>query len=290
MFKQINWKTVFYVSCWVVCLSGLVLLMSFIESKKSAATCKDVKILIPGTQNFIERQEIDRILLLQAGKLIGRDLRNINIQRIEAILKANPFIEFAKVYADMDGVINIRIRQREPLLHVFNMQDRDFYIDTKGYKIPSSDNFTANVLVANGLIAENYTGRVDTIKNKVAKDLFSVASFIAQDTLWSNQIEQLYVNPQSEIELVPRVGNQKIILGNADSLDTKFKNLYVFYKKALPKVGWDTYKTINIKYTNQIVCERNTIDSTKLKPVPVSAASVQTMGDSFNNIQDTSKH
>jgi cell division protein FtsQ len=30
-------------------------------------------------------------------------------------------------------------------------------------------------------------------------------------------------------------------------------------------VGWDTYKTINIKYTNQIVCEKNKIDSVALR-------------------------
>jgi cell division protein FtsQ len=38
----------------------------------------------------------------------------------------------------------------------------------------------------------------------------------------------------------------------------------VFYKKAIPKVGWDTYKTINLKYANQIVCEKNIIDTSKI--------------------------
>ena len=33
-------------------------------------------------------------------------------------------------------------------------------------------------------------------------------------------------------------------------------NLLAFYKQAMPKVGWNAYKTINLKYTNQIVCER----------------------------------
>jgi cell division protein FtsQ len=43
------------------------------------------------------------------------------------------------------------------------------------------------------------------------------------------------------------------LLGNADSLALKFNNLKVFYKQALPMVGWDAYKTINIKYTNQVI-------------------------------------
>jgi cell division protein FtsQ len=32
----------------------------------------------------------------------------------------------------------------------------------------------------------------------------------------------------------------------------------------MPKVGWDTYKSINLKYANQIVCEKNTIDTNKI--------------------------
>ncbi len=291
MLKQINWKAVFYVFTWVICLSGLIVLMSFIESRKTATTCNSVKVIIPGNQNFIERAEVDGILRMNGGPLVGRELKSINIQKLEAALKANPFIEFAKVYADMDGVIQVQIRQREPLLRVLNMQNQDFYIDYNGYKIPTSDNFTADVLVANGYIAENFNGTVDTVKSKMAKDLFLTANFIAADTLWNDQIEQLYVNEKNEIELVPRVGDQKIILGNADSLAVKFRNLYAFYKKALPKLGWNTYKTINLKYANQIVCEKNIIDSSKLvKPIAKESVTVAVEPDSdIKEPQDTIK-
>ncbi|MEO8794080.1 MAG: cell division protein FtsQ [Daejeonella sp.] len=291
MLKRINWKAVFYVFTWVICLSGLVVLMSFIESRKTTTTCKSVKVIIPGNQNFIERAEVDGILMMNGGPLVGRELKNINIHKLEAALKANPFIEFAKVYADMDGIIQVQIRQREPLLRVLNMQNQDFYVDYNGYKIPTSDNFTADVLVANGYIAENFNGTVDTLKSKIAKDLFLAANFISRDTLWSDQIEQLYVNENNEIELVPRVGDQKIILGNADSLKVKFRNLYAFYKKALPKLGWNTYKTINIKYANQIVCEKNIIDSTKLiKPIAKESVALALKPDTaIKESQDTIK-
>lgn len=269
--KRINWMAIFYGLIWMVCLSGLFVLMSFIEVKKENTICKDIKVIIPGSQVFIERAEINNILQGTSGPLIGTSMSSINIHRLEAELKKNPFIEFAKVYADMNGVIKVQIKQREPLLRMLNLANQDFYIDRSGLKVPLSKAFTARVLVANGNIYENFTGSVDTIKTGVARDLFKTALFIDQDTLWRDQIEQLFVNNKSEIELVPRVGNHKIILGNADSLQTKFKNLLVFYKKAMPKVGWDAYKTINIKYTNQVVCVKNVKDSTAIaEPVSVS--------------------
>lgn len=264
MLKKINWRAILFGFLWLISLSGLITLMSFIEVKKSTLKCKDVKVLLPGQFNFIERDEVDRILMENGGAMLGKDLNDINIHKLENALKANPFIEFAKVYADMTGVIHVQIRQREPLLRVVNMANLHFYIDGNGNKIPLSDNYTAKVLVASGLIEEDFSGRVDTLKTKMARDLFRTALYIRSDTLWDNQIEQLFVDLKGDIEMVPRVGGHKIILGSADSLQIKFRNLLVFYKKAIPKVGWDTYKTINLKYANQIVCEKNIIDSTKI--------------------------
>ncbi|MDO8994147.1 MAG: cell division protein FtsQ, partial [Daejeonella sp.] len=263
MLKKINWRAILFGFLWLISLSGLITLMSFIEIKKSALKCKDVKVLLPGQFNFIERDEVDRILMENGGAMLGKDLNDINIHKLENALKANPFIEFAKVYADMTGVIHVQIRQREPVLRVVNMANLHFYIDGNGNKIPLSDNYTAKVLVASGLIEEDFSGRVDTLKTKMARDLFRTALYIRSDTLWDNQIEQLFVDLKGDIEMVPRVGGHKIILGSADSLQIKFRNLLVFYKKAIPKVGWDTYKTINLKYANQIVCEKNIIDSSK---------------------------
>lgn len=264
MLKKINWRAILFGVLWLISLSGLVTLMSFIEVKKSALKCTDVKVLLPGQYNFVERDEVDRILMENGGAMLGKDMNDINIHKLENALKANPFIEFAKVYADMTGVIQVQIRQRQPVLRVVNMANLHFYIDGNGNKIPLSDNYTAKVLVASGLIEEDFSGRVDTLKTKMARDLFRTALYIKSDTLWDNQIEQLFVDLKGDIEMVPRVGGHKIILGSADSLQIKFRNLLVFYKKAIPKVGWDTYKSINLKYANQIVCEKNIIDSTKI--------------------------
>ncbi|WP_237028734.1 cell division protein FtsQ/DivIB [Pedobacter steynii] len=261
MFKDINWKSVFNKFAWIFCLGGLVVLMSFVSSKKSTVAITNVKILIPGADNFIEREEIDAVLKQSQGSLIGRKLEQINLQDIEKKIKSNPYIALATVYADMDGVIHIEIKQRQPILRVINANGQDYYIDRNGLKMPVSPNFTANVLVANGNVMEHFTGRVDTLITKLARDLYETSLFIKKDTLWDAQIEQLFVNDKADIELIPRVGNQRIILGSADSLQVKMRNLLAFYKQAMPKVGWDTYKTINVKYTNQVVCVKNKPDS-----------------------------
>jgi len=257
MFKKHIWKHILFGSLWLISLGGLVTLMSFIEYKKAEVTCKDVKVYIPGNQYFIDREEVDNILGIKQHKLIGSKLKDINIHLLEQRLKANAFIESATVYADMDGIIRVEISQRQPILRVMNQFDQNFYIDQHGLKVPLSNNFTARVIAANGYIDEVFGSKVDTLHTEIAREIYRTADFISKDSLWSAQIAQIYVDQDHQIELIPRVGTNRILLGNADSLETKFSNLLTFYKKAIPQVGWDRYKTINIKYANQVVGIKN---------------------------------
>jgi len=286
MFKKRIWKPLLIGFGWLVSLTGLVVLMSFIEVKKAELVCKKVNVFIPGNQYFIDRQEVDNILQTTSHTLIGRRIENIDIHALENKLKINPFVEFATVYMDMDGTLQVEVSQRQPILRIMNRFDQDFYVDEHGLKMPLSQNFTARVLAVNGYIDELFANKVDSLHTALAKDIFKTADFIRKDSLWDAQIAQLYINQDHEIELVPRVGNQRILLGNADSLATKFSNLKIFYKQALPLVGWDAYKLINIKYMNQVVGVRNEtlLDSIKHRK--------QFMADSIKRAeikQDTAK-
>jgi cell division protein FtsQ len=265
MFKKNIWKPLLIGLGWTISLAGLVVLMSFIEVKKAEMVCKAVKVYIPGNQYFIDREEVDNILQMSSHTLIGRRLENIDIHGLENRLKINPFVEFAKVYMDMDGTLQVEVSQRQPILRIMNRFDQDFYVDQHGLKIPLSQNFTARVLAANGYIDELFANKVDSLHSTLAKDIFKTADFIRKDSLWDAQIAQIYVNQDHELELIPRVGTQRILLGNADSLSLKFSNLRLFYKQALPMVGWDAYKTINIKYANQVIGIKNQtlVDSLK---------------------------
>ena len=277
MLKRINWKAIFKGFAWLTCLAGVVVLMGFIDTKKKSVKCAKIEILIPGADNFIEIEEIDAILKQSQGDLIGRNLQGVNLHEIEKSIAANPYIGFVKVYADMNGTVFVEVKQRQPILRILNAGGQDYYVDSDGLKMPVSPNFTANVLVATGNILEGFNGRVDTLMTNVAKDLYKTAMYVKKDTLWDAQIEQLHINDKSDIEMIPRVGNQRIVLGNAKDIDIKMNNLLAFYKQAMPKVGWNAYRSINLKYVNQIVAEkRDSLTIKKLeKPVVLDSAAKQ---------------
>ncbi len=280
MFKKRIWVPILTGMAWIMSLGGLFVLMSFIETKKAGVVCKSVKIYIPGNQYFIDNQEVNNILRTNSHAVIGRRIADINTHELEERLKANAFIASAKVYTDMDGIIRIDISQRQPVLRVYNRLEQDFYIDEHGVKLPLSENFTAKVLVANGFIDEAFVS-VDTLHTELGRQLLRTANLIRKDSLWDAQIAQLYVNAEHDIELIPRVGSHRILLGDADSLEVKFANLLAFYKQALPAAGWDRYKLINLKYTNQVIGVKN--DSFKKDSVNAVKA------DTAKQINDMSK-
>jgi cell division protein FtsQ len=83
-----------------------------------------------------------------------------------------------------------------------------------------------------------------------------MASYITRDKFLKAQIEQVFVEPNGEFELIPRVGNHIIIFGGPDNMEDKFDRLFVFYRNGLSRIGWTRYNVINIKYRNQVVCSK----------------------------------
>lgn len=257
MFKRlrnIRWKRVFLIATWLLCLSGLVVLMSFISVKSNDFACTDLRVIIPGEQSFIARDDIDRLLQQKHGSIVGRTMSTLPIHAIEQDLQAIPFVEKAMVSMDMNGVLTIRLKQREAVIRIINAIGEDFYIDKEAVKMPLSAHYAPKVLVANGDIREVYGSDLDTIQSDKVKELYATAKFIQSDSIWKDQIAQLYVNRHQEIEMVPLIGEHQIILGNADSLQLKFSKLMWFYKYVIPTVGWDAYKGVNLSFANQLVC------------------------------------
>jgi cell division protein FtsQ len=153
-------------------------------------------------------------------------------------------------------------------MRIINERGDSYYMDDEGKLMPLSDKYTAKVLVANGKITESYGKYYKRSMEDIAKDsavkartmldeLFAMATYIEKDEFWKSQVQQIFINENKEMELVPMVGNQKIIFGDTTAMDEKFKKLMIFYSQGLNTTGWwNKYASINLKFRNQIVCTK----------------------------------
>lgn len=248
---------------------SIAALLGFVEHERKALPCNTIEIKIDESNElfFIDKQDVMEIIKLNGDSVIGQAMGEIDVHKLEKIINRNPSIENAHVYKTINGKVIVEIKQRTPLFRVFSMSGESYYIDKLGYFMPLSDKYTARVPVASGYIFEKYASNADvTIYDVMANDslasktiiddVFLLAEFISKDEFWNAQIDQIYVNIDRDIELVPRVGGHSIVFGNAENMKEKFDKLMLFYKKALPNVGWNEYKYINLKYKDQVICSK----------------------------------
>ncbi|MGO1245179.1 MAG: cell division protein FtsQ/DivIB [Sphingobacterium sp.] len=265
---NIPWRIVGYFFLAAIGLFGIGMLMSLVKTKDTVQICTSMKVMVEGKETFIDQHDISDLVNKEFGRIVGTELATLPSEQIEKALLKLPYVATAEVHADMDGVLQVAVTQREVILRIVNNVGQEYYVDTDGAKVPVTLKYVPHVLVANGNITEGYKTALDTIQTQLVKDLLSIVKHVKNDPLWSNQIVQLFVNEQKDIEIIPRVGTQQLLLGDADNLDGKLDRLSIFYTKILPKVGSDAYKTVNVKFDDQIICERKgswVLDSLQMK-------------------------
>lgn len=258
-----------YILMWVVLTAGLFALLGYAIEEHNYTVCKQVIIRIDygKSDTLISKRDIFDLLKQTGNRLKGESLGYINFEKIEKELGKQPYVAHAEVYNSLDGVVEIDILQRQPILRIYNQKNETFYLDVNGNVLPVNPAFSARVLVANGMIPEPYIRYINYSQDSIRKkdsilyrstivNLFNVARYIINNKFLKVQIEQVYVDKSGEFELYPRVGNHIIVFGNADDIEKKFERLQIFYKYGLSKTGWDKYNIINIKYQNQVVCSK----------------------------------
>lgn len=252
----------------VLLIGGAMVLLAFVSNSQEALLCKNVQVRIDNVNghDFIEKQEV-LDLIHYYGKIKGKPVGSINTSLLEKRIISNPFVKRAEVYSAIDGTLHADLVQRNPIVRIVNMSDEHFYIDNEGVFMPLSDRYTPPVLVANGYIFNRFSeGKVHYSFNsgdssgrvvpRIVEQIFTVARAVEADTFWSVNTEQIYVNEFQELELIPRVGSYRILIGDTTALQEKLNRLLVFYKEGLPKTGWNNYKLINLKFKDQVVCTK----------------------------------
>jgi cell division protein FtsQ len=209
--------------------------------------CSKLKVTVVKNSDIIYLNESQIETYLKKVNLypIGKKLSEINIDVIEKALSDNKLIKTSESYKAIDGTVKIKIYQRTPVLRIISEKD-NYYVDDERKKMPIPPDFTAYVPVATGAITEKYA----------QTQLYDFALFLQKNDFWNAQIEQIYIAPNQDVELIPRVGDHRILLGKIENYKENLDKLKLFYSKGLNKTGWNRYSLINLKYKNQIVCTK----------------------------------
>ncbi len=212
-------------------------------SEKRSCTGLKVNVLDSDDSRFVTTQEIVTLLENQRAKYKGLSFAKINLQAVEKAVKKHPMVNFVSCYQTPSGTLNIDVKQRKPVFQV--LTDRNnFYVDENRLRMPISTKYAVYVPIVTGYVNKDF----------IRNELFDFIVSLQDDDFWSNQITQIYVHPNLDVELIPRVGSHVIYLGSVKNADQKLAKLFTFYKEGLPRVGWNRYTRIDLRYRDQVVC------------------------------------
>lgn len=260
-------KKAINISLWVVLIAYLGAIYGFVEEKNKEIICNDINVSVVNneTNKLISSKSLLTTIKNSRIPITGKQADKINTFALENLFKSNATIKQVAIYTTVDGKLNVEAEQREPILRVMNGRMQQYYIDNEAYIIPIRFETSAYCMFANGNIKETFSINeahteksllVDSLntKNNVSS-VFKLTQYINSHDFWKNQISQIYVDGDNDLIVIPRVGAHVIVLGDATDFDIKFRKLRSLYY-AFNEIGWNDYKTINLKYSNQIVCTK----------------------------------
>ena len=207
-----------------------------------------VKLMNEEKSQLISQAQIRSVITGSPLNPIGKPISEINTEAIEDLLEKNKIIKNAVVYRTNSEKIIVKIYQRIPLYKIMG-ENGNFLVDTEGVIMP-----LRNILAAKLPIV---SAKLETIeKEGVTNELRDFVVYLQQHEFWNEQIEQIYVFENREVELIPKVGRHRILMGTLTDVDKKLNRLMKFYQKGLNEVGWNRYSEINLKYDKQVVCTK----------------------------------
>jgi cell division protein FtsQ len=242
----------------------LFVLPVFLERSTDTRRCGGVIVDLEDSADyhFVTRRQLLNLAYGKSGKIAGKQVKDIDLTEIESRINVLRELRTAEVYRTIDGNVHIYADQREPLMRLMPDGGGDFFLDEDGVIVRRRNLYTPRLHVVGGNITITQAmldgvSVLDTsIKKSVLKDIYKLVNWLRDDDFWSAQIDQIYVDNNDEIDLIPRLGNQTVHLGSVENMEGKLRNLKAFYDKVLPEVGWNKYSVINLEYKDQIVCKR----------------------------------
>ena len=256
-----NVKHILYLVFTVVSLGCIVAAYIAGRQSRGAIMCKDIRIdiLDRATNSFVKASDVRTFLDRSYGRIIGMPLDSIDLVNIEKIVDSRSAVLKSQAYVTKDSILNITVVQRRPVVR-FQKKDGGFYADAEGYIFPLHNTYASHVQIIDGNIPlaanSGYKGDIEDPQEKEwFKRIMTVVNYMENSRTWKGKIVQIHIDAKGELTFIPREGNERFLFGQPYSIEDKFSKMERYYSTILPEKGANRYRTVDVRFANQIVCK-----------------------------------
>lgn len=249
--KETDWMRTFI---WTGILVLIAVTLGYAVIEQMSSKVVKLEIEIPKEDKerlLISKKTISKQIL----KIVGKDIRTVNLidldlTRIETLLEKDSRIENVEVFINKKNTLKVEVEIRRPFVRVIANNGDQFYLDAKGVRVSTVKNQAIRVPVVTGDIDE-YTGNWLNNKKHNLNEVFTMAKALYKDDFLYALIEQIVIDENNTITLIPKVG-PKLFIGDTRKLSQKLTNLKSGYKHILNREGYEGIDTLNFSIPNQV--------------------------------------
>ena len=239
--RHFNWANIRL----ILIFSLVIFLYSFTsERNNNRKLTKSAVVFVGDDAPYISQETVNKLLIENNpdAKSIAKD--KVDLNKLEKRINAHEMIEKSDVFVSIDGVLKAIVKQKTPIARIFD-ENSSFYIDYQGNRIPLSANFTARVPLVSGFI--------NTKNSEKLAELFRI---IYNDEFLKKNIIAVQIMPNGSLQMRNRNYNYQIDFGGTLRMNAKFNNYKVFFQKAVLDSSLNKYKTIDLRFAQQVVCTK----------------------------------
>lgn len=237
--------------CWFYFIGKLA------AEGRQEARCRQVDVIL---LDSLESAIVDKAEVMEyvSRRALGQQTVRVDLDSIEKALRARGEVMSAQVYAADDQTIAVRLTQRKPVIRFEEGADR-WYADPEGYLFPVNN--SVDVPVVTGQIPfeaeKTWRGEAPAEKLPWVLGMVELARYIDSKEVLRREIAQIEIAPDGDIVLYTRTPGPAIIFGDSGNCADKFRRLEAYWRNIAPQMdSKKPYRTINLKYNNQIICKK----------------------------------
>ena len=234
----------------VVIFAGLLIVYHSAGARhRETLTCTGVNICITDSalNSFISSADVKKYLDTEYGAYIGSCIDSIDLHAIEKVLGGKTAVLNSEAFITKDGMLNIDIEQRKPALR-FIGKTGGFYADANGETFPLQKTYASYVPVIDGCIPSEK----DSLR---IRKLVRFVNHLEESQRWKNKFVQMYSDSTGNLTLIPREGQEKFLFGQPEEIEKKLRRLEMYYGYIVPEKGEKTYRSVDLRYNDQIICK-----------------------------------
>lgn len=234
---------------------GSVLLLGASRSHQAAQSCASVQVdLGASADNFFLSLDSVRSVIGVGSENALQPLSVQSLEAVEGSLLKTQYVARAEAIWQPTGAMSVAVELKAPIARIMPASGGGYYLDKQGSRIPLSRHFASRCLIVRGNVLDEESNE-DTTGVK-GSELLPLLSELYSDPFWQAFFSEVVVSRSGELTLHSAVSQLKVEFGRPVRINDKLLALRAFIQDVMKHKGWDAYRSVSVKYRNQVVATR----------------------------------